>query len=131
MLLGMPSSSAVTTGTVFCGTVGSNSRCDYCAVGDVVNQSARLMTKASGSILIDENTHYRLPEELKWRFTEGLPLALKGNPKPVTPFVYDLGGYPQVDNIIQQGVRSNFSSNLSSAFIPKVVREAFTEMESS
>ena len=48
----------VTTGQVFCGTVGSASRCEYTAVGDKVNTAARLMAAVRGrdGILVDADT---------------------------------------------------------------------------
>ena len=48
----------VTTGKVFCGNVGSEQRCEYAAVGDKVNLSARLMCfKNSPGVVIDDSTH--------------------------------------------------------------------------
>ena len=37
----------VTTGTVYCGNVGSAARCEYCMVGHSVNMAARLMGAAA------------------------------------------------------------------------------------
>jgi hypothetical protein len=48
----------VTTGEVYCGMIGSNSRCDYAAIGSSINFSARLMAKAQGQIYLDESTYF-------------------------------------------------------------------------
>lgn len=47
----------ITTGYVFCGTVGPKNRCEYAVIGDTVNLSARLMSAAKKldiGILCDE-----------------------------------------------------------------------------
>jgi energy-coupling factor transporter ATP-binding protein EcfA2 len=73
----------VTTGTVFCGNVGDeNKRCEYAAVGHVVNLSARLMGKdKEGRIICCDSTSKRagasyvfekLPEKLKLKGVEHL-----------------------------------------------------------
>ena len=43
---GIPAKIGVTTGAVFAGMVGSEARCEFALVGDVVNLSARLMAAA-------------------------------------------------------------------------------------
>ena len=55
----MDASVGVTTGTVFCGIVGSSKRREYAMVGDIVNLSARLMVageKMGVGILCDAVT---------------------------------------------------------------------------
>ena len=52
--LEMECSFGITTGDVYCGTVGSALRMEYAAIGSVVNMAARLMGKAHGGILIDD-----------------------------------------------------------------------------
>lgn len=49
----------VTTGSVFCGAVGSSHRCEYAMVGDKVNTSARLMCAVpeARGIVCDQDTH--------------------------------------------------------------------------
>ena len=84
----MPLSCGLTTGNVYCGTVGSPLRQEYAAIGDVVNLSARLMSSANESILIDENTYVRLPEQIQL-YLEGLPeIKVKGKDAPIKPFRY-------------------------------------------
>ena len=50
----------ITTGSVYCGTVGSPLRREYVAIGRSVNLAARLMSKAKGRILVDIATHSKL-----------------------------------------------------------------------
>ena len=59
-LLGMDCSIGVTTGCVFCGSVGSQVRQEYAMVGDTVNLSARLMIaayKQEVNVLCDQATY--------------------------------------------------------------------------
>jgi len=46
----------ITTGDVFCGTVGGQLRCEYTLHGVKVNMAARLMVSATKDILCDEET---------------------------------------------------------------------------
>ena len=50
----METSVGITTGDVYCGTVGSYKRMEYAAIACCVNMSARLMGKAKGRVLIGE-----------------------------------------------------------------------------
>ncbi len=52
----MDSSIGVTTGSCFCGSVGSSVRQEYAIVGDIVNLSARLMCASQVNILVDKPT---------------------------------------------------------------------------
>ncbi|MCD4817725.1 MAG: tetratricopeptide repeat protein [Candidatus Cloacimonetes bacterium] len=53
-------------GTAFTGFVGSNLRCEYTALGNVVNLSARIMMKADwNTILLDESLNYHILETYK------------------------------------------------------------------
>ncbi|CEO99499.1 Phosphodiesterase [Plasmodiophora brassicae] len=59
--LGVVPAIGITTGTAFCGVVGSRSRREYSVLGDVVNLSARLMQYAKtqgGGVLVDHTTQY-------------------------------------------------------------------------
>jgi tetratricopeptide (TPR) repeat protein len=53
----LPCGIGVTSGQIFCGTVGNNQRREYTIIGDVVNLAARLMQAASNDILCDESTY--------------------------------------------------------------------------
>eukprot|EP00596_Hydrurales_sp_CCMP1899_P000490 CAMPEP_0119052624 /NCGR_PEP_ID=MMETSP1177-20130426/73860_1 /TAXON_ID=2985 /ORGANISM="Ochromonas sp, Strain CCMP1899" /LENGTH=531 /DNA_ID=CAMNT_0007032261 /DNA_START=284 /DNA_END=1876 /DNA_ORIENTATION=+ len=85
----MPCSSGITTGVVYCGTVGNTLRREYTAVGDVVNLAARLMSKAKGEILMDENTYGRLSEEVRKKLKKQLPMVVKGKAKPINSYLFD------------------------------------------
>ena len=80
----------ITTGYCFCGCVGDPTvRCEYAAVGAVVNLAARLMGKdKKGQILCDQATYYAARES--FRFTPlDEKLILKGVREPIqvyTPF---------------------------------------------
>mmetsp|Transcript_31979 Transcript_31979/g.70463 ORF Transcript_31979/g.70463 Transcript_31979/m.70463 type:complete len:1525 (+) Transcript_31979:162-4736(+) len=80
----------LTTGNVYCGCVGSVAlRREYAVIGDVVNLSARLMGKAKDSLLVDENTHSRLPSVLAGQFSRPPPIMVKGKEEAVVIFCYD------------------------------------------
>lgn len=81
----------VTTGRVYCGTVGSSLRRDYAAVGASVNLSARLMGKAKGRILVDEYTYQSLPDVLKNKMVTAESMMLKGYSTPHSPFTLNVG----------------------------------------
>ncbi len=82
--LGWKCSVGVTSGRVFCGTIGSESRCEFTIIGDVVNLSARLMVAAKGGILCDEATHRAGRDRFAW---EALPpVQLKGKAHPTPNF---------------------------------------------
>jgi class 3 adenylate cyclase/Cdc6-like AAA superfamily ATPase len=68
----------VTTGSVYCGIVGSTKRADYVAIGHSVNLSARLMCKANGSIYLDQTTQQKLPLVLMNHIVPVKGLKLKG-----------------------------------------------------
>ncbi|MGR6964340.1 tetratricopeptide repeat protein [Geodermatophilus sp. URMC 61] len=60
-VLGDSSRAAVTSGSVYCGEIGSDLRREYAVIGDSVNLAARLMQIAApGQLLIDEPSHERL-----------------------------------------------------------------------
>jgi hypothetical protein len=87
--LHMQVSFGITTGDVYCGTVGSALRMEYAAIGSVVNMAARLMGKAHGGILIDDATYFRLAPDLKG-LTKALdPIKVKGREEPLPVFSYD------------------------------------------
>lgn len=78
----------ITTGTAFCGTIGSSLRQDYAAIGNSVNMAARLMGKAKGRILIDQETCRALPDQLRQHLQLVEPLQLKGANEPVVPYSF-------------------------------------------
>lgn len=84
--LGTKTSVGITTGNVFCGSVGSYVRREYAVIGDVVNLAARLMSKAKGGLYTDEATYTRLPRHLQKHLEVLPPMAVKGKDKPITPY---------------------------------------------
>jgi predicted ATPase/class 3 adenylate cyclase len=86
--LGWVSSVGVTTGRVFCGTVGGETRCEFTMIGDVVNLSARLMQAANGGVLCDERTYLAARDRFEWEVLS--PIQLKGMAHP-TPVFRPLG----------------------------------------
>ncbi len=73
----------ITTGTVFCGTVGNTIRAEYTMHGWQINLAARLM-QAADTILCDEKT-YELSHD-KVKFEKQPPLKVKGRDEPVTVY---------------------------------------------
>ena len=86
--LNMEVSIGVTTGNVYCGNVGSEVRREYAAIGDVVNLSARLMSKAKHGILMDEATFKRLDFELVKSCKPLEPMMVKGKPYPIQAYAF-------------------------------------------
>jgi class 3 adenylate cyclase/tetratricopeptide (TPR) repeat protein len=76
-LPGGPFRAGVTSGSVYCGEIGSDIRREYAVIGDSVNLAARLMEAATpGQLLIDQSTHERVRETV---IQDGLkPMAVKG-----------------------------------------------------
>lgn len=71
----------VTTGSLFCGVVGSSKRAEYTVFGDAINLAARLMVKASrdpemGPVLCDESTRWMAAGEAEFHALE--PMHVKG-----------------------------------------------------
>ena len=91
--LDRPNSIGVTTGQVFCGSIGHPQVCEYTIVGDAVNLASRLMEtaqkeKASApadreqyAIHCDQATYEVARKEIK--FDKLAPVTVKGKTKPV------------------------------------------------
>ena len=82
--LNMDSSIGVTTGQVYCGSVGCPVRQEYAMVGDVVNLSARLMVaayKQNVHILCDQSTYESSASTVSFNILE--PIMVKGKKNPI------------------------------------------------
>ena len=113
----------ITTGVVYCGCIGNSSQRAYCAVGDVVNLSARLMGKADGTILTDEATFTRLPQDLKTVLTRLPPVTLKGRDIQITPYQY----IPRADDgsSNREMTAAPFADDDVAASVRQVCKDAF------
>lgn len=85
----------ISTGTAYCGTVGSHMRRDYVAMGKSVNFAARLMMAAKGRILLDAATRECLPIALSKSMSDGKVDCLKDFSESSPCFEFECG-----DNIL-------------------------------
>lgn len=86
--IGHQCSIGITTGNVFCGTIGASERLDYVGIGNEVNLAARFMAKAKHRIFVDDVTYTNLNEANRALLQQGEPLVLKGMPQPICPYIY-------------------------------------------
>jgi class 3 adenylate cyclase len=89
----LPCSIGVATGRAFCGVVGSELRCEYTMMGDVVNLAARLMQCDQGNVLCDHETFVAARGKVPLK---ALPaVQLKGKKKLIKTYVPSGGPHVQ------------------------------------
>ena len=86
----------ITTGNIFCGSVGAPERRDYAGIGNEVNLAARLMSKAHGRVLIDKATYTNLNQATRALLIAAEEMKLKGMENPITPYQYNSDVIPRV-----------------------------------
>lgn len=96
--MSMKCSFGITTGSAYCGSVGSNHRQEYAMIGDVVNMAARLMGKAMGGIYIDDATNAFLETTNLHPLKQLAPIKVKGKVEPVQVFSYDFDLHHAITN---------------------------------
>jgi len=95
----------ITTGSAYCGTVGTDYRRDYVAIGRSVNLAARLMVKAAGRILLDKETLVKLPLDISTLTSPTEELNMKGIPQGEKYHCYDSTVIPRR---VEADVREDF-----------------------
>jgi class 3 adenylate cyclase/tetratricopeptide (TPR) repeat protein len=75
--LGFHSSIGVTTGRLFCGSIGNPHRRTYSMVGDTINRCARLMKLAENDVLCDEPTRAAAARHIRFEFLHSVTLRGK------------------------------------------------------
>ncbi|KAL8452190.1 hypothetical protein Emed_001497 [Eimeria media] len=85
-VFGLDAGIGITSGRVWCGTVGNDLRKEYTALGDFVNLAARLMAKAGPrEIFVDVNTHRAAKHAME--FKELPSMMVKGKEHPIEVFM--------------------------------------------
>eukprot|EP00002_Diphylleia_rotans_P011810 TRINITY_DN2323_c0_g1_i6.p1 TRINITY_DN2323_c0_g1~~TRINITY_DN2323_c0_g1_i6.p1 ORF type:complete len:1746 (-),score=294.17 TRINITY_DN2323_c0_g1_i6:498-5735(-) len=118
--LGLASTVGITTGSVFCGAVGSKDRREYAVVGDVVNLSARLMVAARSTLMkqgIQSDTNNTLCDratydacrnaevkQMRIRFKAIPPIKVKGKSEPISIY-YPIGTIEASKSSLQHTAR--------------------------
>lgn len=95
--LGHTCSIGISTGNVFCGTVGAPERRDYAGIGTDVNMAARLMGKAKGRVLLDVKTFQNLNEKTRKLLIAAEEMKLKGSDTPIIPYQYNHESIPAME----------------------------------
>ncbi len=80
---GLSSAVGITTGRVFCGSVGTDQRREYTMLGDTINLAARLMQAAPGDLLCDAATAQAAQSSLVFDALPAIHVKGKAEPVPV------------------------------------------------
>jgi class 3 adenylate cyclase len=74
-------------GEAVVGSIGTDDRRDYTAIGNTVNTASRLCSAASArELIIGQDLYEQLSPELNKQFTQQEPLALKGKQEKLTTY---------------------------------------------
>ena len=85
---GVPAQIGVTTGTCYCGTIGSSFRGDFAVVGDHINMAARLMGHADeGTVLCDDNTMQAACKDKSLCFSDPKKIRVKGKKSSLVVYI--------------------------------------------
>ena len=103
----------ITTGSVYCGVIGTDYRRDYVAIGNSVNLAARLMSHANGRILLDESTLDKLPLDITYNTKLVKNLAMKGVQAECSYYSYTSAVIPSMtDTYVHSDKMMVFSSQV-------------------
>ena len=116
----------ITTGSVYCGIIGTEYRRDYVAIGKSVNVSARLVSKANGRILLDESTVDKLCEDFSSNIEPVHELVMKGVQAGARYFSFASPHIPLISDSIVHGDKAMVISD----HIRRHVVDAVTMLES-
>lgn len=108
------SRAGIAQGNVYCGLVGSSTRCEYAMMGSSVNLAARLMSACQESgILVNEDVHFEASSE--YEFCPQPKIIAKGYTHPVdvfTPIVNFTTGNLNKVSLFEQSSEDSLNNSI-------------------